>query len=60
MFRNYFVSRATAAGMSLIHVMEATGHDSFKMVRHYFRLNADTYREDFKKFDGGLTRVDFG
>ena len=58
MLRNYFVSRAASAGMSLIHVMEATGHDSYEMVRHYFRLNEDAYRRDFKKLDGGLTGVD--
>jgi len=44
--------------MSLIHVMEATGHDSYEMARHYFRLHEDAYREDFKKFDGGLTGID--
>lgn len=57
-FRNYFVSRAAASGMSLMHIMEATGHDSYEMVRHYFRLNEDSYRNDFKKFDSGLTAVD--
>ena len=59
MFRNYFISRATASGMSFVHVMAATGHDSYKMVLHYFRLNEDAYREDFAKFDSGLTGVDF-
>ncbi len=58
MFRNYFVSRAAASGMSFIHVMAATGHDSYHMVLHYFRLNEDAYRNDFKKFDSGLTGVD--
>ncbi len=28
------------------------------MVHHYFRLNEDVYRTDFKKFDGGLTGID--
>ncbi len=60
MFRNYFVSRAASAGMSLMHVMEATGHDSFAMVQHYFRLNDDAYAKDFKKYDSGLTGVDLG
>jgi integrase len=58
MFRNYFVSQAASAGMSLIHVMEATGHDSYEMVRHYFRLNEDAYRQDFKKFNSGLAGID--
>ena len=58
MFRNYFVSRAASSGMSFVHVMEATGHDSYEMVRHYFRLNEDAYRQDFKKFDSGLSGVD--
>ena len=38
--------------------MEATGHDSYEMVRHYFQLNEDAYRKDFKKFNGGLAGVD--
>ncbi len=58
MFRNYFISRAAASGMSFVHVMAATGHDSYKMVLHYFRLNEDAYRKDFAKFDSGLTGVD--
>ena len=58
MLRNYFVSRAASSGMELMHVMAATGHDSFQMVQHYFRLNADEYRKDFTKFDGGLTGID--
>ena len=45
--------------MSFVHVMQATGHDSSAMIHHYFRLNEDAYREDFKKFDSGLTGVDF-
>ena len=49
---------AASSGMSLIHVMEATSHDSDEMVRHCFRLNADAYGEDFKKFDGGLSGID--
>ena len=36
MFRNYFVSRAASSGMSFVHVMEATGHDSYERVRYYF------------------------
>ncbi len=56
--RNYFVSRAASAGVSFIHVMQAIGHDSFALVRHYFRLNDDAYREDFKKSPSGLTGVD--
>ncbi len=58
MFRNYFVSRAASSGMSFVHVMEATGHDSYERVRHYFRLNEDAYRQDFRKFDSGLSGVD--
>ncbi len=58
MLRNYFVSRAVSAGMSFMHVMAATGHDSYRMVQHYFRLNEDSYRRDFRKFDGGLSGVD--
>ena len=58
MFRDYFVSRAASSGMSFVHVMEATGHDSYERVRHYFRLNEDAYRQDFRKFDSGLSGVD--
>ena len=58
LFRDYFVSQAASAGVSLIHVMEATGHDSYAMVRHYFRLNEDAYRQDFKKFNSGLAGID--
>ena len=42
----------------MIHVMEATGHDSYEMVRHYFRLNVEAYRHDFKKLAEGVTGID--